>query len=288
MCSLYQRPTMRRTPKRHYSWVPRGRPATTAAAPRAASARPIRASVPVLAVPVFGNCDALLPPVLSPPPLPPFAPAPLSVALGSVLCEGLSVGESVAEADSLGVSVGESVGETLSVGDALSVGESVGDAESVGEALSVGDGESVGELDGESVGVAESVGDGESVGEAVGEPLSVGVGVGAQAGRTPAAAAVPISGPALKPRTAVAAHAANATRTCLRRNDDVEPDNVIPPRTLNDKAQCALLSRRSQAFRTICRANVGEHFVCTSCCHCTARKVREVHGGTSYFPTSTA
>ena len=167
------------------------------------------------------------------------------------------------------------MGEADSVGDALSVG----DADSVGEALSVGDGE--------SVGVAESVGVGESVGEAVGEPLSVGVGVGAQAGRTPTAAAVPISGPALNPRTAVAAQAAKATRTCLRRNEDVDPDNVIPPRTINDKAQCALLLGQPQAFRPICRANVGEQFVCTFSSYRTAPKGREVRCETGHCSTST-
>ena len=150
----------------------------------------------------------------------------------------------MADPDSLGVSVG----------DGLSVGESVGDAVSVGVGESVGDAVSVGE--GLSVGVGESDGD------AVGDPLSVGlgvrVGVGSQAGLKSAAAADPIIGPALSPKTAVAAKAANATRICLRRNDDVDPDNVIPPRTIGDKAQCALSARKPTAVWLTCRENLGE------------------------------
>ena len=139
----------------------------------------------------------------------------------------------MADPDSLGVSVG----------DGLSVGESVGDAVSVGVGESVGDAVSVGE--GLSVGVGES--DGDAVGDPLSVGLGVGVGVGSQAGLKSAAAADPIIGPALSPKTAVAAKAANATRICLRRNDVVDPDNVIPPRTIGDKAQCALWARKPTA-----------------------------------------
>jgi len=168
----------------------------------------------------------------------------------------------VADPDSLGVSVGDGLSVGESVGDAVSVGvgESVGDAVSVGEGLSVGVGESVG--DAVSVGEGLSVGVGESDGDAVGDPLSVGlgvgVGVGSQAGLKSAAAADPIIGPALSPKTAVAAKAANATRICLRRNDVVDPDNVIPPRTIGDKAQCALSARKPTAVWHTCRENLGE------------------------------
>lgn len=168
----------------------------------------------------------------------------------SLLDEGSAVDGSVADPDSLGDVLGDSEGESVADPDSLgdSEGESDGeeDGESVGDPLSVGepDGESVGE----PVGEPDGESDGEEDGESVGEALSVGVGVGSQAGCRSEAAAEPTKGPTLRPITVVAAHAASAKRTCLRRSEDIDRDNEIPPRTSIDKAQCALVRHRSRSF----------------------------------------